>query len=121
MDNVSKELFTSEIKNVKGAMHDIKTDIRTLNDTIKEVSALLHKVDSNHQTHDLKFSHLGNSLTTIVSSLNVTSDSLAKVNARISTAESKIESIEKYPVYTKWTLGIFLSLMLIYKYIKESI
>lgn len=119
MEPVSKELFTTEIKYVKSSVSDIKTDIRYLKDIIHDLSTNIAKIESHHIVTDNKFQHVEDNIGRVANGLDKTSEVLDKVCSRLNDMNVELESIKKYPVYTKWTFGIFLSILLIYRYIKN--
>lgn len=121
MEPVSKELFTSEVKNIKSGMSDVKSDIRELKDTIGELASAINNIRLTHVENSGRISHLEDTVIKAGDSLKKVTDVLEKVNTKVTEIDKRVDAIEKYPVYTKWTLGILLSALLIWKAIKEHI
>ena len=121
MEPVSKELFTSEVKNIKAGMSDVKSDIRDLKDTINDLTTAINSIKLTHVENTGRISHLEDTVIKAGDSLKKVSDVLDKVNNKVNEIDKRVDAIEKYPTYTKWTLGIILTGLLIWKAIKEHI
>ena len=116
-DYVSKELFNTEITNIKKGQDDLKDDINNISKTSHEISKSLVRLESNTDLINTRFKHVEESLDSIRDSIKEHQTKHKSTSAKIYGIKTDIVSIKKYPIYTRWTLGVIISLTVIWNFI----
>lgn len=118
---VSRELFTLEVKNIKQSVSDVKSDIKELKNTIEELTTSINDIKLTHVENSSRIKQLEGTIIKAGESMEKITVVLEKVNIRVIDLDKRVTSIEKYPSYMKWTLGVILSSLLLWKAIKEHL
>jgi chromosome segregation ATPase len=112
-ENVSKELFQAEIRNLKEAQLNISIDMKQISEAVTDLQISVEVMNS-------KFDHIYKSLESITKSFEKHNEIHARTVAKVNDIYADLESIKKYPVYTKWTLGIILSIGGLWTFLKNQ-
>jgi len=117
-DNVSKELFQSEVTNIKDSVDDLKHDIKQVGQQVQEISVCLNTYCG---VSDTKFRHIEETMLQAAKNMDKLSHSIQGLSTKVDGVNTEVSVLKKYPAYTKWMIGIFVGIATIWKFIKDSV